>query len=157
MFSVYLCGYINERKIEECRKWRQQIASYFYTNPKWQDKISFLDPMNGEVGTITNKGLKCKLPGKALVHRDYNSVKTASVIIANLDTFGEQRPLIGSVYELAWAWQMKKPVIVITKDKNYKYHPFIEDTASIIVSSVEEMLSKRILVYLYKGQVSASY
>ena len=158
MFTVYLAGYINEKKIEECFAWRKQVRDY-YDNWKGKEKypITWLDPMNGEFGTITAGGLKCVLPGKALVHRDYNSVKSADLIIANLDTFGETRPLTGTIYELAWAWSMEKPVIVITDEDNYKFHPFIVDTASIIVPTVEKMLESKIVNYFFKGKVSAQY
>jgi nucleoside 2-deoxyribosyltransferase len=114
--------------------------------------------MNGKaIGTITPDGLKSDIPGPALVDRDLKCVQEADLIIANLDTFGETRPLIGTIYELAWAWSMEKPVIVISKEDNYKYHSFIVDTASIIVPTVEEMLEKKYVNYMYKGQVSAIY
>jgi len=158
MFKCYLAGYINEKKLEECYAWRKQVREYY---DGWKGKerypIEWLDPMNGEIGTITKEGLACKLPGKALVHRDYNSVKVADLIIANLDTFGETRPLTGTIYELAWAWSMEKPVIVITDEDNYKFHPFIVDTASIIVPTVEKMLESKIVNYFFKGKVNAIY
>jgi len=157
MFTVYLAGYINDKKIEECFAWRKQIRDHYEHWKGEKYPIDWLDPMNGEFGTITKSGLQCVLPGKALVHRDYNSVKVSDLIIANLDTFGETRPLTGTIYELAWAWSMEKPVIVITDEDNYKFHPFIVDSASVIVSSIEELLEKKYINYFYKGKVNAIY
>lgn len=157
MFRIYLAGYINNEVIEECWEWRKQIALHYNSNPKWHGDISFLDPLNGEIGNITEEGLKCAVPGKALIHRDYNSVKSANLIVANLDTFGEMRPMVGTLYELAWAWEAKKPTIVITNEDKYKFHPFIVDTASIIVASVNEMLEKKMIDYFFKGLNSAIY
>lgn len=157
MFKIYLCGFINGEKIKECIAWRKQIRSY-YLNKGW-NKILFLDPLNGdERETIDKEGLTSSvIPWKAIVHRDYNSVKNSDLIIANLDTFGATRPLTGSIYELAWAWREEIPVIVISKDPMYVKHPFIKDTASVIVESVDELLEKKYLPYFYKGQVQAIY
>ena len=157
MFTSYLAGYISGAKISECTEWRKRIRSY-YLNKGW-DQLVFLDPLNGdERETIDDEGLSSSvIPGKALVYRDYQSVKNSDLIIANLDTFGQERPLTGTIYELAWAWNFKIPVIVITENHRYIKHPFIQDTASMIVSSVEELIEKKYLNYFYKGQVSAIY
>ena len=63
--------------------------------------------------------------------------------------------MVGTLFEMAWAWEQKKPIIVITKDKCFLDHPFISETASIIVSSVEELLKGKYLNFLFKGLVSA--
>jgi len=157
--KVYLAGYIQGTKLDECLAWRRKIREHFDHNTKWQGEISFLDPLNGKnFGSITPDGLKSDIPGKALVHRDHKHVMESDLLIANMSTFGEtSRPITGTIYELAWAWQAEKPTIVITEEDNYKCHPFIIDTASIIVSSVEELLEKKYINYFYKGGVSAVY
>ena len=65
--------------------------------------------------------------------------------------------MTGTIYELAWAWFHKIPVIVITTDPNYIEHPFIKDTACIIVPNVEEIFTKEYIEYYFKGLVSAEY
>ena len=159
MFKVYLAGYIQGVVINECLGWRKKIRD-FYENWKGKERypITWLDPLNGEhTESITPDGLKSSIPGKALMHRDYQSVKNSDLIIANLDTFGQKRPLTGTVYELAWAWLEHKSVIVITNEQKYKEHPFIKDTASIIVSTVDELLDKKYINYFFKGFVTAEY
>ena len=156
--NIYLAGYISGKKLDECLAWRKKIRQYFDLKPKWHGEIAFLDPLNGKkFGEIDAEGLKSNIPGKAFVKRDYKCVKIADLLIVNLNTFGESRPLTGTIYELAWAWLHKIPVIVITTDVNYLEHPFIKDTACIIVSSVEEILEKDYIEYYYKGLVSAEY
>ena len=162
--TVYLAGYISGNKIKQCSAWRIKIREHYN---KWLNKettriepypITWLEPLNGETfGVITDDGLKCDLPGKALVARDHKCVKIADLLIANTDTFGDKRPLTGTIYELAWAWTYKIPTIIITDNKNYREHPFIQDTASIIVKSVDELLDKKYIDYFYKGLVSAEY
>jgi len=155
MYSIYLAGYISGKKLNECLKWRKDLRLH-YKALDWP--IIWLDPLNGETfKDIDTEGLKCSIPGKSLVHRDYASVCQANLLVVNLDTFGEIRPLTGTIYELAWAWEQHKPVIIITTERNYKEHPFIKDTASIIVSNLEELIQKKYINYFYKGTVSAKY
>lgn len=154
--SCYLSGYINEKKLKQCSGWREKIIEHY---ENWNDgegyPIIWLNPMNGELEDIKNEGMESAIPGKSFLYRDFNAVKQADIIVVLLDTFGAKRPLIGTLYEIAWAWQMRKFVIVITKDKYYLNHPFITDTASIIVSSVEELLEKKYLNWFFKGLVTA--
>lgn len=156
MYKIYLCGYISGEKIQECSDWRKQIRDYFYKNPKWHNKICFLDPLCGkDLKSISLDGNKSEIPGRAFMLRDYHGVKEANLIIANLDVFGGKRPLIGSLYELAWAFQDHKPVIVIGTDKHYIDHPFVQETAVLIVPTVEELLKNKVITYYFRGAVSA--
>lgn len=158
MLKIYLAGYIQGSKIEECIAWRKKIRET-YDNWKGKERypITWLDPLNGQnFATITPDGLKSSIPPKALVMRDFNCIKESNIIIANLDTFGEERPLTGTMYELAWAWYLKKITIVITDELHYKEHPFIKDTG-IIVPSVDELIEKKYINYFYKGLHTAIY
>ncbi len=119
--------------------------------------IAFLDPYNGkEFATIDKEGLKSHIPANAIIHGDYMSVQKADIVVANMNTFGGSRPMTGTLWELAWTWQMKKPFILITDDKNYIHHPFTGQ-ASWIVSSVEELLNEKILETFYRRLAGAVY
>ena len=157
--KIYLAGYISGNKIKECTDWRKKIREHYdYWKGGSKYPICWLDPLNGKnFGEIDKTGLKSDIPGKAFVYRDFKCVAEADLIIVNTDTFGESRPLTGTVFELAWAWYLKKPVILISTEDNYRFHPFVVDTATLIVPSVEELLEKKYVNYFYKGTVSAQY
>ena len=155
MYKVYLVGFISGEHMEECVEWRKKIVMH-YRALNWN--IIFLDPLNGKsLESIDKEGLHSSIPDKAFLHRDYKCVAESDLIIAHMNTFGSTRPSLGSIYELAWAWLLRKPVILITKDAIYKDHPFTKDTYSVVVESVEEMIEKKYLNYFYKGTVSAKY
>jgi len=155
MFKVYLAGFIQGTKIEECVAWRKKIREH-YVMGGWD--IVWLDPLNGkEFGSITDDGLKSNIPAHAIVHRDYRSVEDSDLIIANMDTFGESRPLTGTLCELAWAWDKHIPIIMITDEKKYKDHPFLEYFASAIVPTVDKLLEEKLINYFYKGANNAVY
>ena len=174
MYTIYLVGYISGKKIKECSEWRKRIREH-YDNWKSDEKpmlslltkskeskrypICWLDPLNGkDFEDIDSEGLKADgVTPEAIMHRDYQCVKSCDMLVANLDTFGCVRPLTGTMFELAWAYDDHKPVIVITEDPNYINHPFIKETASIIVPTVDELLDSKIINYFFKGQHTAIY
>lgn len=159
MLHVYLAGLIEGKCIKKCTTWRKRIRDY-YDNWKGGKRypIVWLDPLNGEnFAEISPDGLKGSLPPHAIVHKDYMCVDKADLIIANMDTFGSKRGLCGTICELAWAWDKHKPIIMITNEDRYKYHPFLEYFSSWIVPSVDELLEKKIVNEFFKAWHSAQY
>ena len=155
--KVYLSGYINETVFDQCIEWRKKIREYYDHWKGGAEKypIEWIDPLNGE---LSSDGLSLKnIPANALVHRDYYSVKISDLIVVNFDTFGETRPPIGTICELAWAWELRKPVIIITDNSNYINHPFTVSFASFFVKTVDELLERKLINYFYKSMNSAVY
>lgn len=154
---VYLAGYIQGSVIEECKAWRKKIREH-YTH--WKEgmeyPIIFFDPLNGEE-KVSADGLKSNVPANAIVHRDYQCVVKSDIIVVNTDTFGQNRPLTGTMFELAWAWEHHKPIIMITKDEYYRKHPFCLNVVSNFVSSVDELLDQKIINFYFKGWNNAIY
>ena len=104
--KVYLAGFIQGSKLNECIAWRKKIRDHY---EHWKDgekyPIIWLDPLNGKhLDTITPDGLKSDTPRNAIVHRDYRCICDCDLVVVNMDTFGESRPLTGTICELAWAW-----------------------------------------------------
>ena len=153
--KIYLAGFISGKKIVECTDWRLKIRNY-YNQMGWD--ITWLDPLNGkEIGTINSDGLKSAVPWRGIVDRDFMSVSNADMIVANLSSFGEERPPIGTLSELAWAWTMKKPIVLVSGDFKYFEHPFIKEFCSWIVPDVDTLLKLKIINYFFKGINSAVY
>jgi len=158
--KAYLAGYIQGSVIEQCIAWRKKIRDH-YNNWRGTGKpypISWLDPINGEeYMELSADGLKGSAPSHFIVHKDYRCVELCDLIIVNMDTFGQDRPLTGTICELAWGWQLHKPIIMITTEPKYKFHPFLKYFASWIVDSVDELLEKKIINQVYKATHSAQY
>lgn len=158
---VYLAGLMSGEKLKETVSWRTAIREYYET---WKGEgrypIDFLDPYNGpEIESIDKEGLKSSVPAKAIILGDLMSVKKADVIVANMDDFGSSRPSIGTHWELAWAYLMDKPFILIVPSAlrpRYENHPFTGQ-ASMIFESVDEFLKAKALNYFYKRINPANY
>ena len=180
---VYLAGYMSGEKLKETTEWRMKVrkhyrewekipkVSHYETLPLSETRIevvdqvegwkafpiSCLDPYNGkEFATIDKKGLKSHIPANAIIMGDYLSVSKADIIVGNMNTFGASRPSVGTQWELAWAWQMKKPIVLITDDENYIHHPFTGQ-ASWIVPDVDTLLKEKVLETFYRRMAGAIY
>lgn len=124
---VYLAGLISTDHPESL-EWRTRIT------PR-------LEAAGFEVRTpLAGKGnLKCvtkdggitatTTTNRAICLRDRRDVREADVILASLELFGSQRPLVGTLVELGWAWDDGTPVIAAVAEDNYlmRKHPFISE------------------------------
>ena len=127
--KVYLAGYISGSKLEQCQEWRNRLKQSF-------PSVHFIDPMKGESDeSIRKNEFKSNLPARDIFTKDYHSVKDCDILIANLDTFGASRPLTGTVFEMAWAYDWRKIILTMTTDPNYRRHPFVREASTRLVSS----------------------
>jgi len=197
LMYVYLAGFMSGEKLKETMGWRKTVRSSYRNYEEDKDTgetvsfpIAFLDPYNGkEFESIDKKGLTSNIPANAIYDGDYLSVKTADVIVANLDDFflddvkameqavddghvdyefafkrliekvKNYRPSIGTYFEIAWAFEMRKPVILVVPENRreiYEKHPFT-CRASQIVGSVDELLDKKVLETFYRRMAGAIY
>jgi len=73
-----------------------------------------------------------------LIDKDHALVKKSDIVLVNLQTFPSFKPMVGTLFELAWCYDDKRPVIGITDDGPYSRHPFIQRTLSGKAASVLE-------------------
>jgi len=178
LMYVYVAGYMSGEKLKECTEWRLKIRDHFryyevdetpYPSgaPKLpQDieyfsyPIAFLDPFNGkEIDTIDKKGITSSIPANAIRRGDKMSVSKADIVIANMNTFGAERPMIGTHHELRWAGDMEKPRILIVPEKDlelYKTHPFTSD-CDYFLTDVQQLFDEKILESFYRRIAGAIY
>jgi hypothetical protein len=66
-------------------------------------------------------------------------VLEADIVLVNLNTFGCPRPLIGTIFELAWVWHLRKRCIAICDPNNYLMHehPFLKETIGHYFETLE--------------------
>lgn len=156
--KVYLAGYIHGEVLDKCVAWRKQIRDFYEHYKGNRYPIDWLDPLNGkDLESISSDGLTSSCSSNVIVHRDYQSVIRADLIVANMDTFGQSRYPVGTISEIAWAWQKHIPVIMITKENQFRGHPFMQLFVSEFVESVEELLNRKLINLFYKGWNSAEY
>jgi len=111
---VYLVGPISGVSFEGATSWREYCREHF--NPG----IVGLSPMRGKEYLQHEQSISDSYEQhvlsttKAIMTRDVFDCTQADVIFANF--LGAERVSIGSVMEIAWAYQNRKPIVACMED-----------------------------------------
>jgi nucleoside 2-deoxyribosyltransferase len=93
----------------------------------------------GQEGLFKNKGYTHPVStDRAIIGRDRWMTKKADIIFANL--MNAKTVSIGSVMELAWAFDHGKHVVLAMEENNIHRHAFITQCADIVFSNYEESI-----------------
>lgn len=142
--KIYLAGLISTEKPGSIH-WRGVARVLLSRLAAWNDKeIEILDPMRGKhdlAESSPDKGLTDpRFTSSDIILRDYHDVDMANIILVNLNDFGSERPLVGTLMELAWAWEHRKLAIAVCDDSNLlmRNHPFVRSAVSHWFNNLEE-------------------
>lgn len=147
--KIYLIGQIS---VSDPRSytWRKNIRTYFMEDRQFE----FIDPCKTEFnddimkeysdGSDPNRTKVYQTDGiNVLVPKDKMYVMKSTIAIANLNHYDEEKPMVGTMFELAWYHDNNhKAVIGIfdgdpTTDK-YCNHPFVKESINCWVKDTEE-------------------
>jgi len=111
---IYLSGPMTGMDRGAMTNWRED-AKTCAPHHTWLDPTRASNLVSEEIGCFT---------------RDYNDVKRSDLVLVNLRQ--ECKDIsIGTMFEIAWAYEMRKPIILIvnpdTSHKLYQTHPFLKD------------------------------
>ena len=146
--KIYLIGHINPAH-PETYAWRKEVEEYF----KDQEDVSIINPCDssfdtklldagnddpGRLAAYRKKGTRIFVP------KSRQSVDESTIAIANLETYGSEAPMIGTIMELAWYMDNpQKTVIGLLPISNmaqdpYACHPFVAESIHVWTKSVKE-------------------
>jgi len=136
-YTIYLVGQISDNI--ETYNWRKNVIQEL----KDYENVRIINPCNSEFNrTIEgDKDLFAKWQRVAtanlLVPKDRNHVKESDCILANLNLYSPDKPLIGSLYELAWAYDQSHTMVIgiANEELGNSYilnHPFIRQSIDIL-------------------------
>lgn len=143
---VYLAGPITGLTYTGATNWRDKLSKDLNS-----DKVECLSPMRGkqhllEAGVLHSGNYDGILTtGKAITRRDYFDCTRADCVLVNL--LGAEKVSIGTVMEIAWAYQAKIPTVVIMERNNVHNHVMVNEASHYIVESVEEAIG--VIRYLF--------
>ncbi len=141
---IYLAGNISEdtRTFE----WRERFIELLANEPR----VVMMNPCENEfdqgMKAVEEGGLNfvkeiAKRSQKILRAKDYQLIKISSIVIANLELYSPERPMVGTIQELTWAHDVfYVPVLAICgkEDNVYNTHPWVDECCSAKVETVEE-------------------
>lgn len=127
-FRVYLAGKIFPED-DYFAEWRVKAESALITRG--------VIPMNPLLHKEVQQRDTKTFPAKDILMRDYGMVKSSDLVLANLRLKGYgtkpiTEPIIGTFFEIAWAWDNQKPILAIADrdDSPFREHPFLIETVT---------------------------
>lgn len=137
---VYLAGPITEDP--ETHQWRRKATKLL------GEKFVIDDPCSSkfdreslkEAGGDAEKihALTAKHQSEILLPKSFQSVEKADIVLVNLAIEPSDRPIIGTIMEVAWAWANHKVIIAVVGPGYYSKHPMITGTVNAWAPTVEE-------------------
>ena len=126
MNKIYLAGPITSCSFQGANDWREGVKQELKN--EFGDKIKVLSPMRGkhylkdckEISATGNEKLGIISGGPAILARDYSDATTSDMILVNL--LGAEKVSIGSMFEIAWAYQNHIPVVLVIEDDTQNIH-----------------------------------
>ena len=115
--KIYLCGPINGCTDEECINWRDAAKTIF------SDTV---DPMRRDY-----RGREDQCVSE-IVEGDKLDIDKCDALLVNYD-----KPSVGTSMEVFYAWQQKKPVIIVAS-KDARISPWLRYHSSRIVNTFME-------------------
>jgi hypothetical protein len=138
-YLVYLSGPIAGSTFKDASDWREYVTKSFPPH------IQGVSPLRGHsmlanMGPITNNMLEHPMrTDRAINTRDRFDTLRAKAILVNL--LGTTKVSIGTVMEIAWAYDHGIPVIcAMEPEGNPHDHPMVRDCLSVRVASLDEAI-----------------
>lgn len=134
MATVYLAGPI-EGTDRAAQVWRKNAAERFDVFG-----VKTIDPFDVEFEDYNSPMLN---PRSILV-RDHFHVANCDLLLANL--VSADRVSIGTVMEIAWAYEAHIPIILVMEPDGCHDHPMLSSTAALILYGLAEAIDCAALI-----------
>ena len=135
MYKVYLAGPITGCTYEGCTSWRE-----FAKQELAKNNIVGVDPMRAKdylasekcIGNDYDTPLSC---ARGIMTRDHWDCIRCDILFVNL--LGATKVSIGTVMEIAWAWDNDVPVVLVMEKNNIHSHAMLSEATGFQADSLE--------------------
>jgi nucleoside 2-deoxyribosyltransferase len=150
---VYLAGPITGLTFSIANAWRQRVVDSSYPS------IEFLNPLRYDRDDLeTFQHRSAAFDGlKNIVRRNYHDVQRSDVILACFENCAPTNISLGSVYELAWGYALRKPTIAVipglTEESSMEAardmaqrpstsynHPYLKEAVDYLTDNLDEAI-----------------
>lgn len=150
---IYLAGPIAGLTEEEATTWRHDV------NFMLPDNIIGISPLRCEPVkpgmTYTTPGAVDKMwsDPRAINAKNWLDTESSDLVLAYLPKqMNDRRPSIGTIIEIGWTLGLKKPLIVVSDDKQLLNHPLIECNAAWRLDNLDDAVE--VIIGLFGDYVS---
>lgn len=139
-FLVYLAGPIGGCTYHGCTEWREEVAKQLN-----RDTIHCLSPMRGKDFLCNEKAIDAidyehpLATAKGIISRDFNDTTRADVLLVNL--MGTEKVSIGTVMEIAWAYDRRIPIVCLIEEKNVHQHKMLMQAVNFVTTDLDEAVA----------------
>lgn len=138
--NIYIAGSISGKSADE-------VFEYFTARKKTLSSWGYTvySPLTAKGHLRTEKIFRAKdyrhpvSTNRAIIGRDRWMVGQADVVFVDLSN--AEFTSIGCMFELAWAYELRKHVIVVVPEENAHQHAFVLQAADIVFETSEEALN----------------
>lgn len=144
-YIVYLIGQISKDPFTY--QWRTEVEKYFHSAPT-NSHVEIINPCRSEFNkkalttmteTQNSSGKVYAVEGiKLLTPKDRRYVAQSNAAIANFNIYDKEKPLIGTIFELAWYYDSPDKMIIGFYDGDptqnvWTRHPFVQNSVHVWV------------------------
>lgn len=140
--KVYLAGPITGLNWNETESWRDAFADSLKAKAP---HIVGYSPLREKSFLQSEEKIADSYAGslyssqKAILNRDFFDVQTSDAIVANFT--GSKIVSIGTVMEIAWAYQRRIPIIIISEEDHLLHnHSMLREASSWWVNTTDDAL-----------------
>lgn len=128
--KIYLAGLISTSH-RDSFSWRKEFSEKLLKTRTGRENFEILDPTRQKDSEdllcdgLVTRNMNCR----SVVLRDYNDIRISDILVAHLGNFGGSRDPLGTICEMAWAWEKRIPVLAITDTASFvmRHHPFVRE------------------------------
>lgn len=150
---IYLAGPIAGLTEDEATTWRKDVDLML------PDNIIGISPLRCEP---IEKGMTYTAPGavdkmwsdsRAINTKNWLDTESADLVLAYLPKeMNDRRPSIGTIIEIGWSIGLRKPLIVVSDDKQIMEHPLIKCNAAWRLTELDDAVE--VIIGLFGDYVS---
>ena len=135
----YLAGPISGVSWESAVSWRRLAAEELSRHG-----IEAIDPLRHTEVLAGETTLRSAYPEwlwtqeRAIVHRSLYDVRRSQVVLANV--LGARERSVGTIAEIAVAYEHHIPVVLVVREGNPHDHPFLKEMATVVTGALDEAI-----------------
>lgn len=161
---IYLIGQISKER-EITYRWRQEVRKFFSGGGE-NYGFELIDPCDNEwnMGMVKLNGegerfaYYNSVGASLIVPKDYGYVMRSTGCIANMNHYDTKKPMIGTLFELAWYYKHQEKCVIGVFDGDWQEdsicnHPFVRETVDVWCK--DHMEAAKLLKTFYRRGVDA--
>ena len=140
--KIYLAGPITGLSYKESTQWRTDFQNAVYPRIECFSPLRFKSYLSSEkviLDVYDQETYSVLSTQRGVMTRDYFDCTRADMIVANL--LNTAKPSLGTVMEIAWAYQARIPVVsIMEKEGNPHDHGMIREAIGFRVETIQEAI-----------------